>query len=59
MKINNAEKPSSIQAESRKYQEVRSVAETKGKTNTIFYNRKTKTLYVSIPVKEGNEIWIR
>ena len=59
MKLNNAEKPSRIQAGNNKYKEVGSLAETEGKTNTFFYDAKTKVLYVSIPADEKKEVQIR
>ncbi|MGM0874686.1 MAG: TIM-barrel domain-containing protein [Bacillota bacterium] len=59
LKLNNAEKPSRIQAGNNKYKEVGSLAETEGKTNTFFYDEKTKVLYVSIPADEKKEVQIR
>jgi alpha-glucosidase len=59
LKLNNAENPSRIQAGNNKYKEVGSLAETEGKTNTFFYDAKTKVLYVSIPADEKNEVQIR
>jgi alpha-glucosidase len=44
LKLNNVEKPSGIKAGNSKYQEVGSLAETEGKTNTFFYKCKTKVL---------------
>ncbi|MDR4945191.1 glycoside hydrolase family 31 protein [Neobacillus cucumis] len=58
LKLNNAEKPTRIQAGNSKYQEVSSLAETQGKTNTYFYDANTKTLYVSIPADEKKEVQI-
>jgi alpha-glucosidase len=59
LKLNNAEKPSRIQAGNSKYQEVGSLAETQGKTNTFFYDAEAKDLYVSIPADEKKEVQIR
>ncbi|WP_445505703.1 glycoside hydrolase family 31 protein [Niallia sp. 03091] len=59
LKLNNAEKPSKIKAGRNKYQEVGSLADTQGKTNTYFYDANTKVLYVSIPADEKKEVQIR
>ncbi|RBW68304.1 glycoside hydrolase family 31 protein [Bacillus taeanensis] len=59
LKLNNVEKPSRIQAGNNKYQEVGSLEETQGQTNTFFYDENTKVLYVSIPADEKKEVQIR
>ncbi|WP_338787089.1 hypothetical protein [Metabacillus sp. FJAT-53654] len=59
MKLNNAEKPSRIQAGNSKYKEVNSLAAIEGKTNTFFYDANTKVLYISIPADEKKEVQIR
>ena len=59
LKLNNAEKPSKIQAGNNKYKQVRSIKETQGKPNTFFYDENAKVLYVSIPADEKKKIQIR
>ncbi len=59
LKLNNAEKPSRVQAGNNNYQEVGSLAETQGKANTFFYDTNAKVLYVSIPADEKKEVQIR
>ncbi|WP_445491685.1 glycoside hydrolase family 31 protein [Niallia sp. 03133] len=59
LKVNNVEKPSQVKAGGQKYKEVSSLQEAQGQTNTYFYDEKTKTAYVSIPVDEKKEVKIR
>ncbi|WP_141431970.1 glycoside hydrolase family 31 protein [Bacillus sp. 03113] len=59
LKLNNVEKPSKVKAGNNDYQEVGSLAETQGKTNTFFYDTNAKTLYVSISVDEQKEVKIQ
>ncbi|TYR79320.1 glycoside hydrolase family 31 protein [Priestia megaterium] len=58
LKLNNVEKPSKIKAGRNKYEEVGSLTETQGKVNTFFYDKNTKTLYVSIPSNEKKKVHI-
>jgi alpha-glucosidase len=59
LKLNNAEKPSHVHAGRSKYQEAGSLAEAQGKTNTYFYDKDKKVLYVSIPADERKKVKIR
>lgn len=59
LKLNKSEKPSRIQAENNKYQEVGTFAEMEGKTNSFFYDVNSRVLYVSIPANEKKEVQIR
>lgn len=59
LKLNNEEAPKKVQAGGNKYQKVNSLDDMTNTKRSFFYDEKTKTTYVNIPVDEKKKVQIR
>jgi alpha-glucosidase len=59
LKLNNVKHPKTIQAANYKYKAVKSLDVAKNTKRSYFYDAKTKTLFVSVPVEEKKTVKIK
>ena len=59
LKLNNVKQPKSVQAANNKYKAVKSLEAAKTTKRSYFYDAKTKTLFVSVPVEEKKTVKIK
>ncbi|MGG3623081.1 glycoside hydrolase family 31 protein [Bacillus gobiensis] len=58
LKLNNEEAPEKVQAGGNKYQKVNSLDNLTNTKRSFFYDEKTKTVYVNIPVEEKKKVQV-
>ncbi|MBM7649481.1 alpha-glucosidase [Bacillus ectoiniformans] len=59
LKLNNEKAPKKVQAANKKYKQVASMDEMTNTTRSFFYDAKTKTIYINIPVEENKKVQVK
>ncbi|WP_338059370.1 DUF5110 domain-containing protein [Bacillus coahuilensis] len=56
LKVHNAEEPKKVKAASTKFKQVDSIEHVNDSTNTYFYDKESKTLYVGVSIDETKKV---